>query len=92
MNPRREILLYVVRFCRASGLSEAQFGQQAVRDNRFVRRLREGASPTLHTIERALDYIEAWEAERASERPARQKRDVSVPCSDEPACAEAGAP
>ena len=54
----REILLERIEgHCRRIGVSTAQFGIQAVRDNRFFNRLRRGQDVKLTSIETAEEFL-----------------------------------
>lgn len=58
MRIREQILQNVHAFLEASGMSQRQFGVEAVGDNKFVARLESGAGITLTTIEKVESYIE----------------------------------
>jgi hypothetical protein len=54
-----DLLAEIESFCREAGIAEATFASRAVRDGKFVKRLREGAGVTLKTVERVRAYIAA---------------------------------
>jgi hypothetical protein len=59
LTTRQFILNKVADFLAAQGaLTESRFGVLAVRDSRFVARLREGAGVTLTVIERAEAFMQ----------------------------------
>ncbi len=62
MSTREQFILRAETFLRHSGMSERQFGIEAVGDHKFFKRLREGAGVTLTVIEKAERFI----AERAA--------------------------
>ncbi|SLN77264.1 hypothetical protein [Oceanibacterium hippocampi] len=57
MSTRKFILQAVDGYLRQTGMSERQFSMAAVRDPKFVRRLRGDYGVTLTTIERAEAFI-----------------------------------
>ena len=52
------LLRDVEKFLRASQISAARFGRNAVRDPRFVFDLRKGREPRLETVNRVRAYLE----------------------------------
>lgn len=52
-----ELLVEIEQFCREAEIAEATFGSRAVRDGKFVDRLRSGGGVTLRTAERVRAYI-----------------------------------
>jgi hypothetical protein len=56
MTTREILLTRIAAYCAAHQMSERQFGIHAVRDHKFVRRLRNGQA-TLTTIERAEGFM-----------------------------------
>lgn len=69
MSTISDLLREIEAFCEEIGIAEATFGSRAVRDGKFVGRLRDGKGVTIATIDRVRAYIAA---ERA--RPAKPKR------------------
>ena len=53
------LLRDVEKFLRASQISAARFGRDAMRDPRFVFDLRKGREPRLETVSRVRAYLEA---------------------------------
>lgn len=53
------LLREVEKFLRASEISAARFGRDAMRDPRFVFDLRKGREPRLETVSRVRAYLEA---------------------------------
>ncbi|WP_142847251.1 hypothetical protein [Telmatospirillum sp. J64-1] len=62
MKTRNSVIAAIERFCQKHRISERDFGVLAVRDHKFMRRLRSGAGITLTTIERAEAFIRAVDA------------------------------
>lgn len=56
-GPTTEILLRIEAYCRATGLSVTRFGEQAVGDRTLVRRLRDGRSITVHTLDKIENFM-----------------------------------
>ena len=57
METRDAIIGLIDGYLEETGMSEHAFGQQAMNDHKFVRRLRSGIGVTLTSIERAERYI-----------------------------------
>lgn len=57
----REIsVAWIESFLRRTGMSERQFGIEAVGDHKFLKKLRGSHGVTLTSIERAEAYIRDW--------------------------------
>lgn len=52
------LLREVEKFLRASEISAARFGREAMRDPRFVFDLRKGREPRHRTVTKVLAYLE----------------------------------
>lgn len=68
MKTREEFTRRVEGFLERTGMSERQFGIEAVSDHKFLNRLRSGAGITLTVIEKAERFIANTEAGGPSER------------------------
>jgi hypothetical protein len=66
MTKTRELIRRIENYCEQEGIAPGTFGRLAVNDGKLIRRLREGKSITLRT----LDRIEA----KLSERRSRSRR------------------
>lgn len=58
----------IERFLIEHRFKVAEFGRQALNDPSFVKKLRSGRSPRLATVERVLDFMEAFEAQASNSR------------------------
>ncbi|MEQ8251552.1 MAG: hypothetical protein RIB41_09975 [Oceanibaculum nanhaiense] len=56
---RVNIIRSIEAYCAAEGISERQFGIEAVGDHKLLKRLRSGAGVTLTVIEKIEAYIES---------------------------------
>lgn len=57
MNIQDPLLADIRRYCDVAGIAQSTFGSLAVKDSRFVERLREG-KVTLRSLERVRLWIE----------------------------------
>lgn len=70
MTKIQEVVLEEVDgFTRATGMAESTLSNRAVKDSRFVRRLREGKNCSVHTLERLRDFMRNDLARRTVDRP-----------------------
>ena len=58
MSTREAVVEKVEKFLSAAGMSERQFGIEAVGDHKFLKRLRSGHGVTLTVIEKAERFME----------------------------------
>ena len=68
MSLRSNFLHRIERFLIAHRFKVAEFGRQAASDPSFVQRLRSGRSPRLATVERVIDFMDAFEAQASNSR------------------------
>ena len=66
MNLTSDLLAEIESFLAESGMAASTFGQRAVRDWRFVERLRQGRV-TVTLVERAQAYMADWRYRKAAE-------------------------
>jgi hypothetical protein len=69
MSTREQFIRRAESFLERSGMSERQFGIEAVGDHKFFKRLRSGAGITLTVIEKVEGFI--------AEREAKPRADAS---------------
>lgn len=62
MSTREQFIRRAERFLERTGMSERQFGIEAVGDHKFFKRLRSGAGITLTVIEKVEGFIAEREA------------------------------
>lgn len=60
--PHRELLDDIKAFCLSSGVSKSKFGQDAVKDPRFVFDLEAGRECRRSTVQKVMDYMAGAEA------------------------------
>src|SRR5947208_15803885 len=63
------LLVSISDFCRRTGMAESTFGRRAVKDGKFVARLRDGARVTPETLTRVNDFMTKHGAAGAGESP-----------------------
>ena len=57
MTAQQKLLAEIEAFIVRNDMTAAQFGREALRDTRFVDRLKEGANPRLDTAERLREFM-----------------------------------
>ena len=58
MSSEQKLLQEILAFCRATGMAETTFGQQAVHEWSLVERLRSGRTVTLRIADMARTFIQ----------------------------------
>ena len=71
MSTIAALLTEIEAFCEEAGIAEATFASRAVRDGKFVARLRAGKGVTIATIDRVRAYIAAERA-KGEAKPRRK--------------------
>jgi len=57
MNSTKKFLRECEAFIKASRITQAQFGREAVNDTGFISKVRGGRSPSLATADRVYQYM-----------------------------------
>lgn len=76
MDIKSDLIDQITAFLTESGMAESTFGQRAVRDWRFVERLREGRV-TVTLVERAQAYMADWRQRKAAEGAVKAAPDAA---------------
>lgn len=63
---REKLISEIEAFAEATGLAESTIGGRAVKDSRFVSRLRDGKAVTFQNVERLRDFMRGYRATRRS--------------------------
>jgi hypothetical protein len=63
MGIRESFLQEIDAFVTETGLAETTLGGRAVKDSRFVARVREGRGVSLESIERVREFMQDYRAE-----------------------------
>jgi hypothetical protein len=63
---RQHVLTRADAFCKAHDYSLSRIGDEAVKDSKFLARVRGGKNFTIDTYQRVLDWMDAAERERAA--------------------------
>lgn len=58
---RAELIARIDGYLTSSGMSASAFGRDAVKDDRFVKRIRDGGNFTVEMYQRVIDWIDAQE-------------------------------
>ncbi len=83
MNLTSDLLAEIDSFLAESGMAASTFGQRAVRDWRFVERLRDGRV-TVSLVERAQSYMADWRQRKAAAADAVAPAPGQVPSAEGP--------
>ena len=59
---RSALLARIDAYKLASGKSDSAIGKEALNDDKFVKRIREGSGFNVNTIQRVIDWIDAQDA------------------------------
>jgi hypothetical protein len=84
MDIRRTILDEIERFSAATGLAETSIGSKAVKDSRFVDRLRAGHGVSINSIEKLRQYLKDEGALRQRAIASRGSPAIQTPDTPQP--------
>lgn len=74
MSLTAKLLADIEAFLAEADMAETTFGLRALRDGKFVSRLRSGAGITIKTLDRVNAYIAEEREKLAKEPPATRRR------------------
>ena len=58
---RAALIQRIDAFLKLSGMSASALGKEAVKDDRFVKRIRDGGNFTVDTYQKVMDWLDAQE-------------------------------
>ena len=71
MSSADALLGEIDAFLQRTGMTQTQFGQEAMNNGSFVRQLRSGSGITLRTLDKVRAFMSEWD-ERKRRRPKRR--------------------
>ena len=71
MSSADALLREIDAFLQRTGITQTQFGQEAMNNGSFVRQLRSGSGITLRTLDKVRAFMTEWDDQK---RRRRQKR------------------
>jgi hypothetical protein len=72
MSSADALLSEIDAFLQRTGMTQTQFGQEAMNNGSFVRQLRNGYGVTLRTLDKVRAFMSEWDAEQKRRRPRRR--------------------
>jgi hypothetical protein len=79
MDTRTELITEIEAFVSRTGLAETTLGGRAVKDSRFVSRLRAGRDVTINSVERMRAFMRSYTVSHSNEAAQCTRRRVSDP-------------
>ena len=78
MSSADTLLHEIEAFLQRTGMTQTQFGQEAMNNSSFVRQLRNGSGVTLRTLDKVRAFTAEWEKKRRRVRPKRRSEARAV--------------